>query len=159
MTRLYFDLLNNLTDVRARYEEAYFRSVLGEAHDEEREKPVILTFSGPPGIRASASLSVTNTTDQRTQITSRTTDVRRTDGVGRAFVPAITMFPESIELEPGAEGTLRFSLQLDPLQYDFDALYAGTLYVIGGTDLQVEVQLRIMVTPVESSTPATGLPA
>jgi hypothetical protein len=158
-TQVYFDLLNTLNDVRASYEETYFRGVLAEATDREGETPVALSLSGPPGATVSASLSVTNTTGQRARVAYRMTEVRRPDGVGRAFVPSVTIFPESMELGPEEEGTITISLRLDPQQYDPDALYTGTLYVTGGAGLQVEVQVRIVVHPVDSANPAAQPPS
>ena len=159
MTHLYFDLLNVLSDVRARYEETYFRGVLGETRAEESEAPAALTLAGPSGETVSASLAVTNTAAQQTRIGYTVTEVRRTDGVGKAFVPAVTVFPETLELEPNEEGTLTLSLRLDPLEYDPEALYTGTLYVTGSAGLQVEVQLRILAGANPSDNADTQLPA
>jgi hypothetical protein len=158
-TRLYFDLLNNMNDVRATYEEAYFRGVLAEATGKESPTPVAVTLSGARSSTVTASLSVTNTTGQRTNVGYRMTDVRRSDGVGRAFVPSLTIFPESLDLGPDAEGAITLSLWLDPQQYEPDGLYTGMLYVTGGAGLQVEVQVRIAVSPAPSDNPATQLPS
>ncbi len=159
MTRLYFDLLNTLSEVRAGYEEAYFRGVLAQADDGQGEAQAALSLSGSPGATVSASLSVTNTTGRRSRVEYRMMDVRRPDGVGRAFVPAVTFFPESIELGPDEEGTIGLSLWLDPEQYDPDAIYTGTLDVTGGSGLQTEVQVRIVVSPVARDNPTTRLPS
>jgi hypothetical protein len=159
MTHLYFDLLNVLSDVRARYEETYFRGVLRETRAEESEAPAALTLVGPSGETVSALLAVTNTAAARARIGYTVTEVRRTDGVGKAFVPAVTVFPETLELEPNEEGTLTLSLRLDPLEYDPEALYTGTLYVTGSAGLQVEVQLRILAGANPSDNADTQLPA
>ena len=159
MTRLYFDLLNTLNEVRAGYEEAYFRGVLAQADDGQGEAPAALSLRGSPGATVSASLSVTNTTGRRTRVEYRMMDVRRPDGVGRAFVPAVTFFPESVELGPDEEGKIGLSLWLDPEQYDPDAIYTGTLDVTGGAGLQTEVQVRIVVSPVAPDNPTTQLPS
>ena len=159
LTHVYFDLLNGWNDVRARYEENYFRSVLGEVRTEESEPPAALTLSGRSGETVSASVAVTNTAVERTRIGWRVTDVRRTDGVGKAFVPGVTIFPETLELEPEEEGTLTLSLLLDPSQYDPGALYTGMLYVTGSAGFQVEVQLRILAGANPSGNAETQLPA
>jgi hypothetical protein len=158
-SRLYFDLLNTSNDLRAGYEEAYFRGVLAQADNRQGEAPVALTLSGSPGATVSASLSVTNTTGQRTRISYRIADVRRPDGVGPAFVPAVTIFPDSIELGPDEEGTIALSVWLDPEQYDPDASYTGTLYLTGGTDLRAEVQVRLVVNSVAPDASTTLLPS
>jgi hypothetical protein len=159
LTHPYFDLLNGLNDVRARYEETYFRGVLGETRPEESEAPAALTLAGPSGETVSKSLAVTNTRTETTQIGWTLTDVRRTDGIGKAFVPAVTVFPETLELKPDEEGTLTLSLLLDPVQYDPGALYTGALYVTGGAGLQVEVELRILASANPPGTAETQLPA
>lgn len=159
LTRLYFGLLNGLSDVRARYEETYFRGVLGEAHTEDGEPPAVLTLSGPSGETVSTSIAVTNTAVERTQIGWRLTDVRRADGVGKAFIPAVTVFPESLELAPDEEGTLTLSLLLDPSQYHPGAPYTGTLHITGSAGFQVEVQLRILAGASAPHNPETQLPA
>jgi len=159
MTHLYFELLNVLGDVRARYEETYFRGVLGETRAEESEAPAPLTLAGPSGETVSASLAVTNTAAQRARIGHAVAEVRRTDGIGKAFAPSVTVFPETLELEPGEEGTLTLSLLLDPSEYVPGALYTGTFYVSGSAGLQVEVQLRILAGANAPESAGTQLPA
>jgi hypothetical protein len=155
MTQLYFDLLNGLNDVRSAYEEAYFRGLLAMAKPDDSDAPVTLTLAGPVGTTSAASLSITNTTGQPTRIGHQIVDVRRVDGAGPSFVPAIAFAPETLELEPDEEGTLTVSLQLDPEQYDSDALYRGALLLTGGSDVPLQVELRILATPVASK-PSNG---
>lgn len=142
---LYFDLLNALMEIRAEYEEAYFRELLVA---EEKEAPVVLHMKAPLGETASASLSVSNTTDAPATIRCSATEVRRTDGVGPAFAPQLTIASNNIELGPGEEGTLRLSLPLEAGVYDPGADYAGALFISGQGDVPVEVQLRINATVV-----------
>jgi hypothetical protein len=137
---LYFDLLNALNEIRAQYEDAYFLELLGA---EEKEAPVILHMKAAAGETASAALSVSNTTDAPATIRCSATEVRRTDGVGPAFAPQLSIASNNIELGPGEEGTLRLSLPLEPGIYDAGADYAGTLFISGQGDVPVEVQLRI----------------
>lgn len=142
LTKLYFGLLDGLNEIRADYEDNYFRGVLATAN-REAEPPVVLHLRGLLGATASARLSITNTTAQQTAVNYSLTDVRRLDGQGPAFVPAITITPEQLELEAGEEGSIHLSLLLDPNDYDPGALYTGTLYISGNADLRVEMQLRI----------------
>ncbi|HYA17424.1 MAG TPA: hypothetical protein VEF06_08155 [Bryobacteraceae bacterium] len=137
---LYFDLLNGLNEIRAQYEDAYFLELLEK---EEKEPPVVLHMKAPLGEVASASLSVSNTTDAPATIRCSASDVRRSDGVGPAFAPQISIASDNIELGPGEEGTLRLSLPLEAGTYDAGADYAGTLFISGQGDVPVEVQLRI----------------
>jgi len=144
--RLYFDLLNGLNEIRAQYEQDYFRGILGQDKDqavEEKESPVVLNLKALLGETAAASLSVANTTEAPTTIRCTATDVRRVDGVGPAFTPRLSIASNDIELGPGEEGTLRLSLPLEEESYDAGAIYAGTLFIAGQGDVPVEVQLRI----------------
>lgn len=143
LTQAYFALLEGLNDVRAEYEEGYFRGVLAGARGEDGESPIVLRLEAPVGTTAAASLEITNTTSTPSRIRYLVRDVRRIDGVGPAFQPEIAVTPESFELQPGASGSLTLSLVLSAERFDADAWYAGMLYIIGGTDLRVEVQLRI----------------
>lgn len=145
MTQLYFDLLYGLNEVRSAYEESYFRGLLARATSEPGDATAVLTLTGLADTIATASLSVTNTTAQRTLIGYQIRDVRRGDGVGPSVIPAITFSPKSLDLQPGEEGTLTLSLQLDPKQYDPDMLYRGVLLLTGSSDVPVEIELRIVV--------------
>ena len=148
MTQIYFDLLNELNEVRASFEEAYFRGLLATAKSDNGDQAVTLTLSGAAGTTACVSLAVTNTTGQRTRIGHEVSDVRRMDGVGNSFIPAIAFVPEDLEIDPGEEGTLAISLTLDSQQYDVDHLYNGALLLTGGSDVPLRVELRILATSV-----------
>ena len=150
MTQLYFDLLNGLNDVRSAYEETYFRGLLATAKPDDSDATVTLTLAGPAGATVEARLSVTNTTGQRTRIGHQIVDVRRVDGAGPSLVPAIAFVPETLDLGPNEEGTLTISLRLDPEQYDTDVLYTGALFLTGGSDVPLEVELRILATAIAS---------
>ena len=150
LTQLYFDLLNGLNDVRSAYEETYFQGLLSNVKADDHDATVALTLSGTAGATAVAALSITNTTGQRTRIDHQVADVRRVDGAGPGFVPALKYAPEALELEPDEEGTLTVSLALDPEQYDTDALYTGALYLSGGSAIPLEVELRILATSAAS---------
>jgi hypothetical protein len=132
--------------VRAAYEETYFRGLLAKASPDGAEPLVTVTLAGPSGSTATASLSITNTTGQRAQISRRVGDLRRPDGVGPSFVPAIAFAPDTLELGPNDEGTLTLSLQLDAERYDADVLYTGSLSLMGGSDVPLEIELRVLAT-------------
>lgn len=148
LTQLYFDLLNGLNDVRSAYEETYFRGLLATAKPDDSDGIVTLTLAGPSGATAAALLSVTNTTGQPTRIGHQIFDIRRVDGAGPSLVPAITFVPEALELGPDEEETLTVSLLLDPEQYDTDVWYTGALYLTGGSEVPLEVKLKILATAV-----------
>jgi hypothetical protein len=128
------------------YEETYFKGLLATARQEESDVHVTLTLAGPLGSTVGGSLSVTNTTGQRARISHQVFDVRRVDGVGPSLIPEVAFAPESLELGPEEEGALSLSLQLDPARYDADALYAGKLLLAGGSEVPLELELRILAT-------------
>ncbi|MEO6966151.1 MAG: hypothetical protein ABI076_09690 [Acidobacteriaceae bacterium] len=144
---LYLDVMNKLNDVRANYEEEYFLGLVALAKGHEKDPIVLVPLSGPQGGVASASLTVANTTTQRTPVRYTGTEVRRMDGVGAAFPPKIVIQPEALELGPGEEATISFSIQLETDHYETDMPYMGFLYITGDGDLRVEMQLRIVATP------------
>ena len=146
LTQIYFDLLNGLNDIRAKYEEAYFRGVLAQAGDEDTDGPVVLSLFGVCGTTVSGSLAVTNTTPKRASISYRVTELRRADGIGPAFVPKLTILPEQPVLSSGEEAMVSLAVQLDAETFETDVPYVGAFNITGGPDLQVEVQLRIVAT-------------
>jgi hypothetical protein len=148
MTRLYFDLLNGLNDIRSAYEETYFRGLLAAAKPENGEGPAALKLTGPIGSTVTADLSVSNTTRQPTLIGHQVVDARRADGAGPSLIPAVVFVPERLELGPGDEGALRVSLWLDPEQYDPDVLYSGAIYLDGGSEVPLKLELKILATGV-----------
>lgn len=153
MTQIYFNLLNELNEVRAAYEETYFRGLLVTAKSDHSDPIVTLTLSGPSGSTATVSLAVTNTTEQRAEIGHQVSDVRRADGIGPSFLPAVAFVPEHLEIDPNEEGTLTISLTLDTQKYDVDRLYSGELLLIGGSDVPLRVELRVLATSVSSQNP------
>jgi hypothetical protein len=144
MTQLYFDLLNGLNDVRATYEETYFRGLLASAKPDGGDTSVTITLAGPVGTHAAASLSVTNTSGQRAQIGHQIGDVRRVDGAGPSLIPVMAFAPEPLELDADEEGTLTISVWLDHEQYDTGVLYTGKLYLTGASDVPLGLELRIL---------------
>lgn len=146
--QLYFAMIDRLNEIRARYEEEYFLGILALARREEHDALITLSLTGPPAGLAFASFNVTNSTAAKTAIHYVVTEIRRSDGVGAAFAPAIAIDPEVLELDPGQEQTISVSLQLVSERYEADTPYTGFLYVTGDGDLRVEMRLRIVATQV-----------
>jgi hypothetical protein len=154
LSRLYFDLLNGLTDLRARSEQEFLRRVLENAQGTNATQPFELTLAAPLGGTATASLSIANTRDEPARITCHVTDVRRIDGVGPAIVPDMTFVPERLELAPAEETKLVLTLRLDEGRYDTNALYTGTLQITDHGEPRMEVPLHITATePVATPAP------
>ena len=147
ITHTYFDLLNDLNDVRSKYEQQYFSRVLALARKPERESAVSLRLSGPLGETAFVSLSVANTTGQKVSVRFKHSDARRTDGVGKAFTPELAVTPDMLELAPEVEEKIVVSVRLLPEQFDEGHPYTCILYIDGGEALRVEVHLHIVAGP------------
>lgn len=159
MTHAYFEFLNGLSDVRSAFEDTYFQGLLSAAKHDGSDAPISLTLAGPLGTTAWASLAVTNATGQPSRILHQVFDVRRVDGVGPSLMPELAFTPKTFELAPEEEGTLSLSLQLDPASYDADALYAGKLHLAGGSEVPLEVELRILATSGAAHPPNSPHPA
>jgi hypothetical protein len=147
LSSLYFDLLNQLNDLRSGYEEDFLAGVLATAQAQDQEMPVALNLVAPIGGMTSASLLLTNTQDQPAIIRGSVTDIRRADGVGPAFAPKVSLAPEALELRPGEEGSMILSLRLDEGDYVPDVLYVGAVHITRQGEPRVEVPLRVTATP------------
>jgi hypothetical protein len=154
--QLYFQLLSDLNEVRATYEEDYLRGVLASIRRPGDTDAFALRLVAPLGSAAAASLSLTNTREERAQIRTRVTEVRRADGIGPAFAAKAAIVPEQVELAPGEEVNLRVSVLLDTADYDSGILYVGELQVTGHGEPRLDVPLRIMATAAESSPDPSG---
>ena len=137
--RLYFELLNGLTELRVKSEQEFLSGVIGRADGQ----PFELALTGPLGGSATASLSITNARDERARIRCDVGDVRRADGVGPAFAPDVTIEPEGLELAPEEEGQLVVTLRLGQESYEPGILYVGTLRIAGHGEPRLEIPLRI----------------
>lgn len=144
--RLYLEMMSRLDELRGRYEEDYLGGILAIADGPAKAAVTDVVLSAPLGGVAFASFTITNTTGARTPIRYIATEVRRMDGVGSAFAPKVAIAPEVLELGPGEEGTITFSVQMEADRYEVEKPYVGFLYITGDGDLRVELQLRIVAT-------------
>lgn len=136
------DLLSGLAEAGAAFEEEYLREVL-TSRSASREG---LRLRASLGDVASVSLSLENTGDERTTFRCLVTDVRRADGIGPAFMPAIAVDPDGLVLEPHQEGQVRLALALEAEAYAPDALYVGAVRVLGHDEGSLDVPLTILAT-------------
>ena len=146
VARSTFDLLNDLTDLRARYQEEYLRSVLAAGDGWESVTPFVVELAAAAGDVATASVALQNTNEDRIVVRGMVPYVRRADGVGPAFAPRLGVEPDGFALEPGGEAMMRLSLTLDAAAYEPDALYVGTLQVTREPGSRLDVPLRIVAT-------------
>ena len=151
--RLYFELLNELNDVRSVGEQEYLTGVLASVARPARRIALAVDLTAPVDSTASATLSITNSRNEPTQVHCRLSPVRRADGVGPAFEPSISISPQPLELAALQEATLEITVQLDPADYEPDRQYVGSLHISGHGEETLEVQLRIMARAV---TPPSG---
>lgn len=142
--RLYFGLLNGLTDLRIRSEHEFLNGVLAQTNGVAEAFELSLT--APLGEHATASIAITNTRDELARVRCHVTDVRRADGVDAAFAPDVGFTPEILELEPGAEAHLEVSLRLDEDHFETDTPYVSMLQITGHGEPRLEVPLRITAT-------------
>jgi hypothetical protein len=144
--RLYFDLLNDLNELRAAGEQDFLSGVLATAGRSEASVALSMSLRGPPSTVASATVSIANAREQVARIRYRVTEVRRADGIGPAFPPKISVTPDQLELQSSEEGSLTLALALDETDYAPDTLYIGALHITGHGEPYLEVPLQIMMT-------------
>lgn len=154
---LYFNLLNALNDLQTGYQEEFLQGVLETVYQSDEEAPFLLNLSAPLGETATATMSLTNTTDAPTAVRCTASDIRRADGVGPAFAPQISFSPDSLKILPGDEANLTLTLLLDTDSFDPDVLYIGTLAITGHGEPKFEVPLRITATSVHENPSSTSL--
>ena len=142
ITRLYFELLTRFTDLQTTQIEACLQALLDAAD----AGPSALALSASLGDTAASSLIVENSGSEPLLVSCLATTVRRADGVGPPFVPAIALTPLEDTVAPGQELRVRTSLPLDPGVYEPDVLYIGALRLMREQSLYLEVPLHITAT-------------
>jgi hypothetical protein len=141
--RLYFDLLDRLTELRMRSEQEFLSGVLRRADASNGAEPFELRLEGPLGGTVSASISVENTREEPALIRCHVSEVRRADGVGPAFALDVEFGSDALEVEPGEEARLELTLRLDEEKYTPGVPYIAELRITGHGDPPLEVPLRI----------------
>jgi hypothetical protein len=121
---IYFELLSELNDLRAEIGNDY----------------------GPSGSVARATLSIDNMREQPATIRCHVGDLRRADGVGRAFPARVSVTPDALQLAPAQEGRVMLAVDLDATVFAPDELYQGTLRIVGHGEAPVDVALRVLAT-------------
>jgi hypothetical protein len=141
--KLYFELLNGLTDLRVRSEQEFLSGVI-EHGDHRSSDSFSMTLTAPLGEAATAFFTLANTRDENARIRCDIGDVRRQDGIGPAFSPDMTVVPDDLELVPGEEARFELTVRLDGESYEPDVPYVGVLRIAGHGDPRLEVPLRIV---------------
>jgi hypothetical protein len=143
-TRLYVELLTRFTDLQTTQIDGCLQALLDAA--DAAAGPGALALSASPGDTAASSLIVENSGSEPLLVSCQATTVRRADGVGPAFVPAIALAPLEHTVGPGEELQVRTALPLDPGVYEPDVLYVGALRLMRQQSLYLEVPLHITAT-------------
>jgi len=144
LTRLYFELLTRFTDLQTAQIDDCLHALLTAGGDEAASEA--LSLRAPLGDIASSSLIVENSGSEPFVVGCLATAVRRADGIGPAFVPALALAPAEQTLVPGEETQILTSLRLDAGVYEPDVLYIGALRVMRQQHLHIEVPLHITAT-------------
>ena len=144
ITRLYFELLTRFTDLQTTQIEDCLRALLDAAGAGAGSGA--LALRAPLGGTAASSLIVENSGSEPLLVSCLATAVRRADGVGPAFVPAIALTPLEDTVRPGEELRVTTALSLDPGVYEPDVLYIGALRLMRQQSLHLEVPLHITAT-------------
>jgi hypothetical protein len=147
LVRLFFDLMTRLDEAHADFGHRYLESVL-ELAGEAEPGEVGLELTGASGETVSARLAVSNNEPEPATLRAVMTDVRRTDGVGPAFDPDLTIRPARFTLAAGAEEVVTVTVRLAAETFEPGGPeYAGLLHVLspGRTVLAVPVRIRAAV--------------
>jgi hypothetical protein len=144
ITRLYFELLTRFTDLQTTQIDDCLRTLLDAAGAGAGSGA--LALRAPLGGTAASSLIVENSGSEPLLVSCLATAVRRADGVGPAFVPAIALTPLEDTVRPGEELRVTTALSLDPGVYEPDVLYIGALRLMRQQSLHFEVPLHITAT-------------
>lgn len=141
-----FELLGALDEARGRFAEEYLMDVVRRAHPIGFHGDVV-ELSGPMNTRLTTTVILDNTRTDRAVIRCGVSDVRRADGIGPAFTPALVFAPEEIIVEGANDATLSVSLWLDSAVYHTQSAYVGSLHISRDDAPRLDIPLRITPTP------------
>jgi hypothetical protein len=144
LIRLYFELLTRFADLQTTQINDCLAALLGAADDDAGSGA--LALRAPVDDTATASLMVENSGSESIVVGCLATAVRRADGIGPAFVPALALTPAEQTLAPGEETQILTTLRLDAGVYEPDVLYIGALRLMRQETLHLEVPLHITAT-------------
>ena len=146
LVTLFFDLMTRLEQAHADFGNRALLTVL-DLPGETETGETSLELVGPIGKTASARLAVANNESEPTALRAVMTDVRRSDGIGPAFDPDVTIRPMRFTLAPLAEEVVTLTVRLAAKAFEPGPEYVGTLHILspGRTVLAVPVRIRAAV--------------
>jgi hypothetical protein len=142
----WFALLDALSTATLRAINPALLGVLRAAQPADYDGQVI-ELCGPIATDATTYLEIENTLARSASLRCTCLDVRRADGIGPSFAPAVTVTPPQQQLDAHSEGSVLLSVRLDESHFAAHATYVGALSVEsdGGTTLRIP--LRITTVP------------
>lgn len=141
-SRIWFEYLGDLDEERARFADHYLMGTLRTVNPVGFDGDVV-ELAGAVNTMVSTVVTVDNTLDEPAVIRCGVSEVRRADGVGPAFAPALVVAPQDVVLERDAEGSVELSLWLDDAIYHPGAAYIGALRLVRDGAPRLDVPLRI----------------
>lgn len=145
-TALWFDLLGDLDDARARSINAFLLHALREAHPLGFDADVV-DLTGSMNATASTVVSLENTRTESVTVRCAASSVRRADGIGPAFAANVVITPDELVVDGGDVGDIRLSLDIDSAVFEPGARYVGIFHIDRDGAPRVDVPLRITPTP------------
>lgn len=118
-----------------------------------------LDVSGPVGGHATGTFTVANTRDETAHVSFETGSLRATQHDGKAFRPKVAFDPAGLDLAPGAEARVELAVHLDKGQFEAGRTYRGEVRVLGGTDIVLELTVRVRDAATSSPPHAAVRPA
>ena len=161
LLELYLDLLTGLEEVHASFGEEFLRTVLGTAPGDYEQSGGAVEVDVVLGEATSVRFAVTNTDPDPAVVACTLSGIRRADGIGPAFDPAVSTTPERLELAPGAEATVQLTIHADADHFQPGVPYDGVFRVASPTRTLLELPLRVHARapePVPEPSPSPAQP-
>jgi hypothetical protein len=151
VAHLWFELLAGLEEIRTPFLDSYLLAALRKANPIgfDADSDFIVDLRAPLGATTSAEVRLENTRAEPAIIRCAVSEVRRADGVGRAFAPRIAIAPAELRLDRDGQSGVRLSLLLDENVFEADAPYVGLFHIFRDAEPSLDVPLRITATAKE----------
>ncbi len=143
LVELYLDLLTGLEEVHASFSEEFLQAVLGTIPGDGAHPDSAVELDVALGEATSVRFAVTNTDPEPAVVACTLSGIRRADGIGPAFDPAVSTTPERLHLAPGAEATVQLTIHADADHFQPGVPYDGVFRVASPTRTLLELPLRI----------------
>jgi hypothetical protein len=142
----WFSMLESVSSATLRTMNPALLAVLRSTQPTGYDRNVI-ELAGPIASHATTQLEIENTLERSASLRCTCHEIRRADGIGPAFTPAITVTPAHQMLDAGAEGGVAISLWLDGAQFDAHATYVGAFSVESDGGTTLKIPLRVTTAP------------